>query len=162
MKWRCSICGIRRKHECLEKWYSCKQCYDQTLCTSCYLDYLEGDETPKTTPKSSRVLQDLEDEMKRIREVFKDLTGLGGRFFGAACGWVDVNAEWLDEKAKEYDEWEKSYNDSGRFNECPRPGQEFLKLIKRCGRPRKEIMRKEKQKRKESGTRMLTSRRVRS
>jgi hypothetical protein len=42
--------------------------------------------------------------MKPIREVFKDLTKVGGRFFYAACGLINVNSAWLDEKAKKYDE----------------------------------------------------------
>ena len=130
------ICGIctteKKREEWREKWYTCKQCYNQGLCGLCYLDYLEGFGTPKSAPKSSRVLQALENEMKPIREVFKDFTGLGGRSFNVACNLVEISAAWLEEKVKEYDQWAKSYNDLGRFDNYQRPGQKLLKLIEKA------------------------------
>jgi hypothetical protein len=93
--------------------------------------------------------------MKPVREIFKDLINLGGRFFGAVCGLLAVNAAWLHEKVKQYDEWEKSYNESGRFDNYQRPGHKFLKLTEMARRAaqteREEREKKEKVKWKGNG-----------
>ena len=135
LPWTCNICATKRMRR---KWYLCKQCFDHSLCSACYPDYLEGFGMPKSAPKSLRVLQSLENGMKPIREVFKNLTDIGGRFFNRVCGKVKFSADWLDEKAKEYDEWEKSYNDSGRFADYQRPGQKFLKLVEKARKAEKQ------------------------
>jgi ankyrin repeat protein len=147
--WKCNICATRKTHG---KWYLCKQCVEQDLCSACYLDYLQGGGTPKSAPKSLRVLRRLEDEIKPIREVCEDLADFGGEVFYNACAFVPSTADWLDEKAEEYDDWEKSYNDSGRFDRYQRPGQRFLKLVEKAREASEKMVEWEKMRTERRGT----------
>ena len=139
----CDICDVVQIGE---KWYRCKTCYDVDLCSACYADYLEGDNTPKSAPMSLKSLRKLEDEVLPVLETGIAIAEFGGRFLSDAFGLLEVVADWLDKKQKEYDEWEKIYNYSGRFDGHGKRGQSFLNLIKRASRIRQRATEKDERK----------------
>ena len=128
--WWCDMClqsplrGTR--YHCI----SCT-CEGVCLCSLCYSDYLEGGGTPKSAPQSLKMLQNLENDLKPIREIGEDFVLYGGAFLYRCCGRLIAIVEWVDEKLKAYEEWEKTYNKAGRFDNYERPGQIFLRIVEK-------------------------------
>jgi hypothetical protein len=95
-----------------------------TLCEACYDDFTTAH---SQIPDSLKQILELEKQVLPVRlalleepSLFYVHNAIG--HFTAACDWTKTTSE-------KYDEWEQEYNTNNRFQNLPRPGQEFLKLV---------------------------------
>jgi len=131
LPWICDMCGQTRIRGSR---YLCKSCNSTCFCSECYLEFVKGDSATNSTLRGLKVLQELEHNLKPIRELLKISLKFGAEFLAMSCQLLVVVIKWIDRMLKEYEEWEGKYNATERFGSYKRPGQELLKIIKKASK----------------------------
>jgi hypothetical protein len=136
-------CAVCHKSPIREEVHICTLCFETYLCRICHESYVPGGEDANSAPESLRRLEQLEDNLKPVREILRVAATTEGvepmKVINAIFSASADLKEWARKKFEEFSEWEEQDNNGRTYNAYEKPGQEILNILIKTWRMEDEI-----------------------